>query len=146
MNDEEIKKLYYSLKQIEFFTDISVHEMDLLIAALKPASAAAGDTVVKQGKEGDCLYLVSKGKLSAWVKAGLFGKKKTGELKEGQYFGEMALLNDQKRKATVTADSECELLVLHRRDFWDIIMKNPAIEEKVNAVAKKRAAENEKNK
>jgi CRP-like cAMP-binding protein len=146
MNTEEIKKLYYALKQIDFFTDISVHEMDLLIDTLKTESAEAGRVIVKQGKKGDCLYLVSKGKLSAWIKTGFFGKKKTGELKEGQYFGEMALLNDQRRKATVVADTACELLVLYRRDFWEIIMKNPSIEEKINTIAKQRAEQNEKKK
>ncbi len=144
MNPDELKSLYQTLKRIDFFADLSVHEMDLLIGALKTEAAGAGKTVVKQGKVGDCLYIISEGTVGVWIGTGLFSSRRTAGLKEGEYFGEMALLDDQRRKATVKAETACKFLVLHRRDFWDIIMKNPAIEEKINVISKKRRLDNEK--
>ena len=143
MEKDELLRLYNSLKQIDFFADLTVHELDLLIAVLKTEKAEAGKTIVKQGKKGDCLYLISRGSVSVIINEGLFKKIKTAELKDGDYFGEMALLGDQKRKASVVARTECEMIVLHRKDFWDIIMKNPAIEEKVNSTSKNRTLANE---
>ena len=143
---DQIKMLYRALRQIDFFADLTMTEIDYLISALKTEKFKSGKTIVKQGQKGDCLYLISEGTLSVWVSSGLFSKKKTGELRAGQYFGEMALLGDQSRKATVVAETDCEFYVLYCGTFWDTLMKNPSIDRKIRGISQKRAMDNEKKK
>ena len=62
-------------------------------------------------------------------------------LKEGDFFGEMGLLSDQPRNADVIADGYCHLLVLHRKDFRDLLDRRPAVRAEIEAVAARRIAE-----
>lgn len=145
-SEAEIRSLYRSLRQIDFFADLSMNEIDCVISGLKREQFKSGKTVVKQGQKGNCLYLIAKGAVSVWISTGIFSKQKTAELKEGQYFGEMALLGDQTRKATVVADSDCEFYALYCDVFWDTLMKNPSIDQKIRAISQKRNLDNEKKK
>ena len=63
------------------------------------------------------------------------------KLNEGDFFGEMGLLTDQPRNADVIADGYCHLLVLHRKDFRDLLDKRPAVRAEIEAVAARRIAE-----
>lgn len=143
---DQIKMLYRSLRQIDFFADLTMTEIDYIVSALKTEQFKRGKNIVKQGQKGECLYLISKGAVSVWISTGLFSRKKIADLKDGQYFGEMALLGDQTRKATVTAESDCEFYVLYRSTFWDTLMKNPSIDRKIRCICDNRAQANEKKK
>lgn len=143
--NNEISKLYRILKQVNFFSDLSFSEIESLINVLRKIQYKSGKIVTKQGKTGDSLYLISKGKVSVWINSGLFSKKLVCYLSDNQYFGEMALLDDQIRKATVVTDSDCEFYVLHRDIFWDVLMKNPKIKEKIIQTVEKREESTSKN-
>ncbi|MFH1368744.1 MAG: cyclic nucleotide-binding domain-containing protein [Elusimicrobiota bacterium] len=144
LTPDEVRMLYRSLRQIDFFADLTMPEIDCVIAEIKREQFKSGKTIVKQGQKGDCFYLISKGAVSVWLNTGLFRKKHIAQLKDGQYFGEMALLDDQTRKATVIAETDCEFYVLYRDRFWDTLMKNPSIDEKIRNISKNRSKDNAK--
>jgi CPA1 family monovalent cation:H+ antiporter len=61
-------------------------------------------------------------------------------LKEGDFFGEMGLLDARPRNADVVANGYCHLLVLRRRDFDELLARRPEVRAEIQAVAARRVA------
>jgi voltage-gated potassium channel len=108
--------------------------MHSLTLALTPAAAGAGEEIVRKGEVGDEMYVISRG--SAEVVDGAGKVIKT--LGEGDFFGELALLCDQPRSATVRAATPCDLFVLKQGDFKRALKEYPQFAESVNEVARTR--------
>ena len=95
------------------FAPLSLAAKERLAARLVSLDVPAGETIVRSGDVGDRFYIVDSGS----VRVGLAnGEKESGE---GEYFGEIALLRDVPRTATVTASDDAELYALERSDFID---------------------------
>jgi CRP-like cAMP-binding protein len=93
------------------FAPLSLAAKERLAARLVPVDVAAGVSIVRAGDVGDRFYLVDSGT----VRIGLEdGEKQSGA---GDYFGEIALLRDVPRTATVTAVTATRLYALERADF-----------------------------
>ncbi|MCH9812181.1 FAD-dependent oxidoreductase [bacterium] len=73
---------------------------------------ADGDAIFHAGDTGDFLYIITKGKVDV-IKNG----EKITSLHEGEYFGEMALLSEKKRTATIKASGPCKILAIKKDDF-----------------------------
>ena len=101
-------------------------ELDELIGHLRMIRVQKGYEIIKQGDPGDAFYLIASGKVSVWKKKTL-GKTKVADLGEDQFFGEMALMSNDPRNATIVAEEVTELFVLQRYDFEKILLKNPVI-------------------
>jgi CRP/FNR family transcriptional regulator, cyclic AMP receptor protein len=89
-----------------------------------------GDSIIKEGEFGDELFIFLKGKIEI-VKVTLQGEHYTlSELDSGMggiYVGEFALIDNDRRSATVIAKTECECLVITRDKFIDFGDRNPEI-------------------
>jgi predicted acylesterase/phospholipase RssA/CRP-like cAMP-binding protein len=85
-----------------------------------------GQTVVVQGEVGDSLYLVFRGLLSVLDRSPEGAEVFLGTLGRGEFFGEMALLEDQPRTATVRAERDSVLLRLSRTGFEQLVERQPA--------------------
>jgi CRP-like cAMP-binding protein len=83
----------------------------------------AGDVIVRQGDPGDTFYVIVDGKVSVARSDGSStnGGQELAQLSNGDFFGEMALLSDEPRNATVTAVSTCRTLNLTRDAFERLI-------------------------
>jgi CRP-like cAMP-binding protein len=93
------------------WADIAVLAPDAT-SKLQKLHFEAGDVVIRQGDQGETAYIIQSGRVEI-----LKGNKKVGELGTGDFFGEIALVSDVKRTATVRCLSACELTVLSRDDF-----------------------------
>ena len=129
---DDIRRLRDCLQGTFFLERLKMPELEKLMSAMKKIHIPPGFTVFKQGDPGDTFFLVSKGKLSFWVRKG-FSEKKVTELLPLDYFGETALISDAPRSATVKAETECDLFLLHKADFTEILMANPWIAEEIRA-------------
>ncbi len=89
-----------------------------------------GYEIIKQGDPGDAFYLIASGKVSVWMKKG-FKKVKVADLLQDDFFGEMALISNEPRNATIVAEDVTELFILQRYDFDKILMKNPVIAQEL---------------
>jgi len=98
------------------FRDLSPSELDLLLARLVPVAAAAGEEIVRQGEPGDRFYVVRSGMVQV-----LRDGRPLATLGPGEAFGEIALLLDVPRTATVRAVEPTELLALNAADFRDLL-------------------------
>lgn len=141
--EDDITRLRQTLQKVDFFYSLHFDELDLLVKALRKRKVAPGTVIIRQGEKGDAFYLVSQGCVSVHIKKGLVGgQKKVAELPTGSFFGEMALISDEPRNATVIADEPTELFVLYKSDFKKILLANPRISEIINSEIQKRKSQN----
>jgi MFS family permease len=100
------------LRRVSFFTPLPQHVQEQLAWHLTPFRVPAGGVVIREGEPGDRFYVVREGTLAV-AKRGA----KITELGPGDFFGEIALLRDVPRTATVTALGDVDLLALERDVF-----------------------------
>ena len=118
------------LQNTYFFQSLKLNELDELIGHLRMIRVQKGYEIIKQGDPGDAFYLVASGNVSVWMKKG-FSKKHVANLQADDFFGEMALISNEPRNATITAEEVTELFILQRYDFDKILMKNPVIAQEL---------------
>jgi putative peptide zinc metalloprotease protein len=102
--------------EMALFRDLSSAELDVLLARLVPVEAAAGETIIRQGDSGERFYVVRSGAVEVERDGQVLAR-----LGPGDAFGEIALLLDVPRTATVTAVEPTRLLALEAHDFRDLL-------------------------
>ena len=102
--------------------------------ALRAQQAAPGETVIQKGAIGREMYLIARGEVEVLDDAG----RVVRTLKDGDFFGEVALLRSTPRTATVRARTGCDLFVLDKADFDRILREHPQFAEGVAAAARQR--------
>jgi cAMP-dependent protein kinase regulator len=132
---DDFSMLRSALQKVDFFYSLNIMDLDALIKALKKRNVKKGDVIIKQGEIGDKFYLIGLGDFGVYIK-----EKKVAELGEGQFFGEMALVTDLPRTATVIALDNGQLFILYKKDFKRILLNNPKIAAIINDVFSKRRA------
>jgi len=95
----------------------------------------AGEAIVTQGETGERFYLIASGEVEIHVDGALRHRSCAGDC-----FGEIALLNDVPRTATVVAASGCELLALERRHFVGAVTGHLRSDQAAASVAEERIA------
>jgi len=119
---------------VPMFAPLSLAAKERLATKLFPLDVPAGETIVRAGNVGDRFYIVDSGT----VRVGLEnGEKESGA---GDYFGEIALLRDVPRTATVTAESATRLYALERADFLAAVTGHALAEAAAHEVADTRLA------
>lgn len=123
------------LTGVPIFTPLPGTSLEQLAARLVPLRVEAGTVVVREGDEGDRFYIVAEGVLDV-AQDGVA----IGELRAGDYFGEIALLRDTSRTATVTATTDTVLYALDREDFLAAVTGHPQSAEAAETVMSARLA------
>ena len=121
-SEEVTTALRARLSQAFMFSALNPAELDIVIGAIQQASFEAGQEVIKEGDDGDNLYVVETGKLKC-TKVLQPGQEPT-HLKDyvpGDAFGELALLYNAPRAASITAIEASDLWALDRRTFNHIV-------------------------
>jgi len=121
VKDAAIKKReqYESfLMSMEILKDVNSYELQQICDALKTTNVEAGEIIIKENEEGDNFYIVADGEAYAEKIPGV-GKTPilVKEYKTGGYFGELALIKNEPRAASVIAKTKCRLISLDRRSF-----------------------------
>jgi signal transduction histidine kinase len=86
---------------------------------------AAGDRICEEGEIGDAFYLILSGRVQVSKFLELGTQHLLNELHPGQFFGELALVEDAPRMASVDALAETTLLVITKDDFQELLTRNP---------------------
>jgi len=104
------------LRALPFFAPLGAPELESLARALEPLEVAEGTTVIREGEAGDRFYVVADGEVEVTV-----GTAFVKRLGRGDFFGEIALIRNAPRMATVTALSGCRLDVLDKDSFVTVV-------------------------
>ena len=117
------------LRGIELFAPLPQPTLETLAGTLVPVRLAAGEELFRQGDVGDRFYIVADGETEIVIDGEVV--RETGP---GGYFGEIALLRDVPRTATVRAKTDVELLALDRDDFIAAVTGHAASAEAADSV------------
>jgi hypothetical protein len=117
------------LRTIPIFSPLSPPVLEGLAARLEPVRAGPGEEIVRQGDHGDRFYIVASGEVEIAI-----DDSPQGTLGPGEHFGEIALLRDVPRTASVTARTDVELFSLERDDFLAAVTGHSASAEAAEAV------------
>jgi MFS family permease len=117
------------LEAIPIFAPLSPPVLEQLAARLTPVHAGAGDELIRVGDHGDRFYVVDKGEVEILV-----DDEPPRREGEGAYFGEIALLRDVPRTATVRAATDADLFALDRDDFLPAVTGHAASTQAADAV------------
>jgi CRP/FNR family transcriptional regulator, cyclic AMP receptor protein len=111
-----------SIRDVPLFVDLDEAELGQVARLFKERTFSAGETVAKEGSGGAAFFLIESG--TATVTVG--GQERTG-LGPGDYFGEIALIDEGARSATITATEDLVCQGLTYWDFRPLVMENAAI-------------------
>ena len=115
------------LARVPLFQGFAARELDALVPASRPVTFAARQEVFHKGDAGSQLFVVIAGRLKALTTSPDGDDVVFNVMGPGEVFGEVALLSESPRTATVRAIDRCELLVLDRRDFMTFLKRSPEV-------------------
>jgi CRP/FNR family transcriptional regulator, cyclic AMP receptor protein len=110
------------LKRVPLFSDLDRKELDRIAASMKERTFSAGDTVTAEGSSGVGFFVIESGNAKVTV-----GGQDRRTLGPGDYFGEVALLNESARTATITAESDLKCYGLTSWEFRPLVEMQPSI-------------------
>jgi CRP/FNR family transcriptional regulator, cyclic AMP receptor protein len=111
-----------ALQRVPLFVDLSEDEVAQIALLFKERHFAAGETVVKEGADGAAFFLIESGEAAVSV-AG----KERAALQPGDHFGEIALIDEGVRSATITAVTDLDCYGLTYWEFRPLLLANGAI-------------------
>lgn len=99
------------LKKVKILQGLSEKQLLTIVKCLETVNYSDGEEIIVQGDEGDKFYMIASGEVAVFV-----NHVEVAKLKNGSYFGEMALMNDERRNATITACGDVVCLTLNRNE------------------------------
>ena len=118
-----------TVADVPLFSDLNAGEIAEITRLLHPHGVPAHHVVVHHSDASDAMYFIMSGEVEVEVEIEI--TPTPVRLKEGQYFGEIALLKDIERTATVITNKDCQLLPLPATDFRNLMKRHPNISEKI---------------
>ena len=100
---------------------LSTAQVETLVDAAFKEPVETGDVIINEGEVGDHFYMVNEGLYDLYIKSS--GPQKLRTFKTGESFGELALLYNSPRSATIESSLGGSLWVLHRQDFRHVVVK-----------------------
>ena len=142
-DDADVPKggLIDDLKDVPFLAGLGAKNLIKVIPALELRRFSGGSTIVKQGDEGDAFYIVGRGNVRVVLERPGRPDSTIAELGPKECFGEMALLTDQPRAATVTALTDAEVWRLPSDIFEKLLEENLSLTVYFNRIMSQRLTE-----
>ena len=121
------------------FKDLPQDQYDYLEENIQVQNYAKDIVIFRAGDEGDCFYIIKKGSVRVFINAPVSNEKITlSTLKEGDFFGEMALLTGGPRSASVETTSDVSLIKLDKKVFSKILDDEPQISIQISNMLSQR--------
>ena len=114
------------LKRLPLFKHLTYKEIMRLLNVTVVKEFKAHEAIIREGSDGEELFIILSGKIRLHK-----GDAFITHLERGAHFGEMALVDRAKRSASATAEDPSRVLMLRRRDFYEIIRKEPVLATKL---------------
>ena len=116
------------LANVRLFAGLKRVTLAKLAAHLESVAVPVGAELFREGDPGDAFYLVARGSLGAFMSSDAAGgARRVNTLRRGDPFGELALLGERPRTATIRADADSEVLRLERGRFLSLVREEPSV-------------------
>jgi CRP/FNR family cyclic AMP-dependent transcriptional regulator len=120
-----------ALSKIFLFRELTPKEMDVLISISKEKRVKKNEIIFKESAVGDAFYLIILGSVRISTMVPGVGEEALTILREGEYFGEMALIDDAPRSASAIANEDTLLLLIEKDNFRKLLAKETGIAYKL---------------
>jgi CRP/FNR family cyclic AMP-dependent transcriptional regulator len=130
-----------ALCRAPIFADLKEDVLDSLARSVKARRFAPGELLAREGEDAAAFFVLCEGQAEVVKGVGRDGERVVGRLIEGDFFGEMALLDGFPRSASVRAVSDCECLALARWDFLGLVRTSPQVALAILPVLSRRLRE-----
>lgn len=111
----------FFLKSVSFFQPIPGEQLDRFASILKEVQFEAGETFIRRGDDGDCLFILVEGEVEIRRDGQVFFAGST------EVIGERSVLTESPRTADCTANTEVVALRIDKDDFWDLMREQPGL-------------------
>ena len=122
---------WHAVARVPLFAGLDATRIAAIARLLKPVIVPERQSIVRRGEPADAMFFVMDGEVEVEVEPPV-------RLGKGHFFGEIGLLLDTTRNATVAALHECRLLVLDRADFQRLMAQHPDLKARIEAIAAER--------
>jgi voltage-gated potassium channel len=120
-----------AVARVPLFSGLDATRIAAIARLLKPQIVPERQVIVRRGEPADAMFFIMEGEVEVEIEPPV-------KLGKGQFFGEVGLLLDTARNATVEALRECRLLVLDRADFQRLMHQHPDLKARIEAIAAER--------
>jgi voltage-gated potassium channel len=121
-----------AVARVPLFAGLDATRIAAIARLLKPQIVPERQAIVRRGEPADAMFFIMDGDVEVEV------DPQHVRLGKGQFFGEIGLLLDTTRTATVTALNECRLLVLDRADFDRLMTQHPDLKARIEKIVSER--------
>lgn len=129
---------YELFRRFSLFAELDDTDLALVAEVAKPRRYARDEVVIREDERGDVLCLIKQGRVKISMTSPEGKEIILSTLGPGEFFGEMALLDDEPRSASVIATEKLEVLTIWRSDFLELLKQNFAITRRLLAEMSKR--------
>jgi len=132
----EFVRVWELVGKVPFFSDVGAVAISDIVARLRSRNYPANAVIVRRGGPGDAMYFIVSGEVEVRIGPNPIS------LRDGAFFGEMALLDRRPRSADIVTVTPCTLLVLNVADFYQVAGQQPTLMTAIEEEAKRRHAAN----
>ena len=133
-----VQGLIEELKEVPIFSEMSSKDLVKVISTLEQLSFQKGSTIVKQGDVGDSFYVIRGGTVNVVLERSGGESIPVARLGPNETFGEMALLTDRPRAASIIAITDVDTWRLPRAEFEELLLESPSLSIHFNRILIKR--------
>lgn len=119
------------LSQVYLFRELTPGEMERVLTISREKKVKKNEIIFREGDIGDAFYLIVTGSVRISTMVPGVGEEALTILKEGEYFGEMALIDDAPRSASAIANDDTMLLCIGKDDFRKLLERQTDIAYKL---------------
>jgi len=126
-DDEGILK---TLRLVPLFADMSDGELQEFEKLIHRRAFKANETIFWEGEPGVGMYVIQRGTVAIFKHAPGEGREELATLRNGEFFGELALLDETPRSATAVAKEPADIIGLFRPDLFELLERKPRLGNK----------------
>ncbi len=139
ITDRDVTEKLSALEGVDLFAGLTLEERQLLARGMRKVQFAAGETIIRQGEEGDSLFVISRGDVVISIgQAGMHHSVTT--IHAGNFFGEMSLVTGERRSATCAARTDVVAYVIDHDAFQQLLTVRPHIADQMSTMLATRQA------
>ncbi|MFH2202184.1 MAG: Crp/Fnr family transcriptional regulator [Elusimicrobiota bacterium] len=114
----------FSLKKIPLLRSLNAQELERVQTIAKPQNFASGSIIIKKAEKAQHMFMVLSGRVKIFCYSNARKRKTFAYLGAGDFFGEMAVIVDRERSASVEAVEDCSLIIIKKDDFRKLLLSD----------------------